>query len=146
MPLDAWLRQSLYRVNGREYSLMTTLRFLSNKEGAHVDLDKDTEAKDMERVHFGHVTYPHLVAMLVASYLVHQYRMAYQADEKRWSAFIGGHGHAPSEYKAIDEAEFQSEIDPTGLPDEFHETGIPIPTPGTKWKPVRLKDNATVEA
>ena len=57
---------------------MTTLKFVSNKEGAHVDIEKDTEVKDMERVHFGHVTYPHLVAMLVASYLLHQYRTAFR--------------------------------------------------------------------
>ena len=146
MALDAWLRQRLYRVNGRDYSLMTTIRFLSNKEGAHVDLHKDTEAKDMERVHFGHVTYPHIVALLVASYLVHQYRTAFQQNEERWSAFLGGQGHTPSEYKAIREAELKGEIDPMGYQDEFHETGIPIPTPGMNWKPLQLKDTATVEA
>ena len=146
MVLDAWLRQRLYRVNGREYSLMTTLRFLSNKEGAHVDLHKDSEAKDMERVHFGHLTYPHLVAMLVASYLVHQYWTAIQADEERWSSFLGTHGHAPSEYKAIGEGELKGKIEPMGLPDEFHKTGIQIPTPGTQWKPLRFEDKAIVEA
>ena len=48
-----WLKERLYRVNGREYSLMTTLKFVSNKEGAHVDIEKDTEVKDMERSTLG---------------------------------------------------------------------------------------------
>ena len=117
-------------MNGREYSLMTTLKFVSNKEGAHVDIEKDTEVKDMERVHFGHVTYPHLVAMLVASYLLHQYRTAFREDQDRWSWFIGTDGHSPEEYKVIRNADFGGEIYPVGFEGELHETRIPIPTPG----------------
>ena len=146
MALDTWLKQRLYRVNCREYSLMTTLKFVSNKEGAHVDIEKDTEVKDMERVHFGHVTYPHLVAMLVASYLLHQYRTAFREDEDRWSWFIGTDGHSPEEYKVIRDADFGGEIYPVGFEGELHETRIPIPTPGRPWTPVRSIEEATVEA
>ena len=125
---------------------MTTLKFVSNKEGAHVDINKDTEVKDMERVHFGHVTYPHMVAMLVASYLLHQYRTGFREDEDRWSRFSGSDGHSPGKYKVIGGADFSGEIYPVGLEDEFHETHIPIPMPGRPWTPVRSEEEAIVEA
>ena len=127
MTLDTWSRQRLFRVSGREYSLMTTLKFVSNREGAHVDIMKDAEVKDMERVHFGHVTYPHLVAMLVASYVLHQYRTGFREDEDRWSRFGGTHGHSPGEYKVLGGADFSGETFPVGLEGEMHETRIPVP-------------------
>ena len=144
--LNTWLRQRLYRVNGREYSLWDTLKFVSNKEGVHVDIEKDTEVRDMERVHFGHVTYPHLVTMLVASYLLHQYRTSFREDEDRWTWFTGTEGHPPGEYKVIRDAEFCGEIFPLGFEGEFHETRIPFPTPGRPWTPTKSIEQATVEA
>lgn len=57
LTLDRWLRQSLFCVNDREYSLFDTLKFLANKEAAHVDIDSDVLLKDMESVHFGNTSY-----------------------------------------------------------------------------------------
>ena len=38
--LNQWLRQRLFCVDGRQYSLWDTLKFLVNKEAAHVDTKK----------------------------------------------------------------------------------------------------------
>lgn len=146
LALQTWLRLGLFRVNGREYSLMTTLKHLSNTEGAHVDIDKDPETRDMERVHFGHVTYPHLVAMLVGCYLLEQYKTAVAGDEGRWSAFTSPGGPSPAEYNVIRDGYFAGEIEPMGFEGEFHETGIPIPTHGERWSPVRFEERVRVEA
>ena len=61
MTIEPWLKQRLLRVDGREYSLRDTLKFIANKEAVHVDIRKEVSARDMERVHFGHTTYPHIV-------------------------------------------------------------------------------------
>ena len=53
IPLGRWLRQRLFCVDSREYSLFDALRFLANKEAVHVDIDNDILLEDMERVHFG---------------------------------------------------------------------------------------------
>ncbi len=63
--LGTWLKQRLFRVDQRVYSLGDTLKFVTNKEAVHVDIGRDEQSKDMERVHFGHTTYPHMVASLV---------------------------------------------------------------------------------
>ena len=142
--LGTWLNQRLYCVNGRDYSLLATLKFLSNKEAVHVDIEKDTCARDMERVHFAHVTYPHLVALHVASYLLGQYRRGFREHEERWSAFGRTPGHKPTEFKLLGSAEFSAEIDPLGLEGEFHETGIQVPMPGRGWTAGRIKEETVV--
>ena len=48
--LEPWLKQRLFCVDDREYSLRDTLSFLANKEAAHVDTKRDTLHEDMERV------------------------------------------------------------------------------------------------
>ena len=53
MTLESWLKQRLLRVDGREYSLRDTLKFIANKEAVHVDIGKEVSVRDMERVHFG---------------------------------------------------------------------------------------------
>ena len=72
--LETWLRQRLFCVDRRNYTIQDTLKFISNKEAAHTDIKKDVQAKDMEKIHFGHTTYPHLVTILIASYMLEQYR------------------------------------------------------------------------
>ena len=56
MTLGTWLNQALFQVDERVYSLGDTLKFFANKEAVHVDIDKDEQARDMERVHFGHTS------------------------------------------------------------------------------------------
>ena len=144
MALGTWLNQGLYRVDGREYSLLDTLKFVSNKEAVHADIEKDTMVRDMERVHFGHITYPHLVVLNVVSYLLEQYRSGVRDHEARWRSFTQMPGHEPAEFKVSGGIEFRAEIDPMGFQGEFHETGIQLPMPGRPWKAVQIREEAVV--
>ena len=147
MALGTWLRQGLFVVEGREYTLLDTLKFVANKEAVHVDVEKDEAVRDMERVHFGHTTYPHLVSVMVASYVLDQFRESYRVQPEAWEAFHGFAGSEVADYEVIGGGEFQgAEIDPMGFGGEMHETGIQIPEPGKEWKPVRISEEATVRA
>ena len=142
--LGPWLNQRLYCVDGREYRLLDTLKFVANREAVHADIEKDTMVRDMERVHFGHITYPHLVVLNVASYLLERYRSGFREHEERWRAFTQMPGHEPADFKVSGGIEFTAEIDPMGLQGEFHETGIQLPVPGRPWKAVRMREEAVV--
>lgn len=144
-PLTAWLNQRLFQVDQRVYSLHDTLKYVANKEAAHVDLDKDDESRDMERLHFGHTTYAQLVTVLVASYVLKQYRASRTENAELWGQFHRMSGDAVPEYKIIDEGEFpEADTSSLGFPGEFHDTGIPLPKPGRVWNPVQIQDHATV--
>ena len=145
--LEPWLKQHLFSVDGREYTLLDALKFVANKEAVHVDIDKDVAAKDMERVHFGHTTYPHIVAVMVASYVLNEYRTSCRSAAQRWDSFSAFGELSVADYEAIGGGEFEgADIDPMGFGGEFHETGIPIPEPGKVWKPVQIEEAATVQA
>ena len=99
----------------------------------------------MERVHFGHTTYPQLVAVLVASYMLERYRASRTENAELWGQFLGISGEAVPEYKIICGGEFQGAgIYPPGFRGEFHETGIQLPEAGRVWSPVQIRDHATV--
>ena len=147
MPLEPWSKQRLFRVDGREYSLLDTLKFIANKEAVHVDIGQDVAARDMERVHFGHTTYPHVVAIMVASYLLEQYRTSCQIEKEKWGSFLGFGDRGVADYKPIGGGEFGSaDIQPMGFGGEFHETGIRIPEPDRVWNPVQIAEEAIVQA
>lgn len=147
LDLGSWLNQRLFCVDGREYSVLNTLKYVSNKEAVHVDTGKDILAKDMERVHFGHTTYAHLVAIMTASYIMEQYKHSLQAKEQEWSAFFCSSRISVTDCKVIKIGEFDGmDIDPMGFAGEFHQTGISFPIPGQNWKPVQLEEEATVYA
>ena len=147
MALEPWLKQRLFSVDRREYALLDTLKFIANKEAMHVDIDRDVVAIDMERVHFGHTTYPHLVAVMVASYLLERYRASYRNDGEKWDRFLGIENLPVADYEIIGGGEFEgADIDPMGFGGEFHDTGIALPEPDRTWKAVRLKEGATVRA
>lgn len=145
LPLDTWLNQRLFQVDQREYSLRHTLKYVADKEAVHVDLRRDELSRDMESVHFGHTTYAQLIAVLVASHLLERYRTSRTESTELWGQFHGIDGEAAPDFEIVGGWEFDAaDIDPLGFPREFHETGIQIPTPGKVWRPVRLKDHATV--
>lgn len=145
LALGTWLNQRLFQVDHRVYSLGDTLKYVANKEAVHVDLHKDEQSRDMEHVHFGHTTYPQLVAVLVASYLLERYRTSRTANTELWDQFVGMSDKAIPEYKILSGGEFQAaEIYSPGFPDEFHNTGIQIPKPGRVWKPVKIREHATI--
>ena len=143
--LDTWLNQRLFQVDRRVYSLRNTLKYVANKEAVHVDLRKDEQSRDMEHVHFGHTTYPQLVAVLVASYLLERYRTSRTESAELWGQFLGMRDTGDPEYKIFSGGEFQAtEFYSPGFPDEFHDTGIPLPKPGRVWKPVQIREHAIV--
>ena len=143
--MDRWLRQRLLCVDNREYNLFDTLKFIANKEAAHVDTDNDILSEDMERVHFGHTTYYHIVAILTAAYLTDQFKTSQQVNRSAWESFLGYEPFKAPTPDALKGGEFLNvEIDPMGLPNVFHETGIPLPVPGDTWKPVQLKESTVV--
>ena len=145
LTLDRWLRQRLFCVNDREYSLFDTLKFVANKEAAHVDIDNDILLEDMERVHFGHTTYYHIIAILTASYLSSEYQASQQVDKSEWQRFSSYRTHEVTEPATFKGADMTgAEIDPVGLPNVFRETGIPLPTPGKPWKPVQVEESTVV--
>ena len=145
MALGQWLRQRLFCVENREYSLLDTLRFLANREAAHVDTKDDIIFKDMERVHFSNTTYYHMVAILAAAYLLSEYRTSQQVHNREWQSFSGYKSDEASEPASFLGGEFRdAEIDPMGLPHVFRETGIPIPNPDEIWKPVQVKESVVV--
>ena len=147
MALGPWLKQRLFRVNEREYSLLDTLKFVAVKEGAHVDLRKNVAAGDMERVHFpGYMTYPHIVTTMVASYLLEQYRASYRTDKGKWDTFRHFSDRGVADYKVVRGGEFVADVVPLGLEGEFHETGIQIPEPGRLWKPEQIAETTIVRA
>ncbi|MXY52060.1 MAG: hypothetical protein F4Y86_05970 [Gammaproteobacteria bacterium] len=147
MRLGPWLKQRLFSVDGREYTLLDALKFLANKEAVHVDINKDVGAKDMELVHFGHTTYPHIVAVMVASYMLNEFRRSYQTAGQGWESFSGFGDSGVADYEAIGGGEFEGvDIDPMGFGGEFHETGILIPEPGKDWRPVQIEEAPTVQA
>ena len=142
-----WLRQRLFGVEEREYTLLDTLKFVANREAVHADVEKDEAARDMERVHFGHTTYPHLVSVMVASYALERFRESYRERPEAWERFVGFARSDVADYEVVGGGAFQgAEIDPMGFGGEFHETGIPMPEPGRKWEPVRIEEAATVRA
>ena len=147
MTLEPWLKQRLLRVDGREYSLLDTLKFIANKEAVHVDIGKEVSARDMERVHFGYTTYPHVVAIMVASYLLEQYRTGCQIEEEKWGSFLGFSDRGVADYALIGGGEFGgADIEPMGLGGEFHDTGIQVPEPSRVWNPVQIEEQAVVQA
>ena len=147
MALGTWLRQGLFSVEGRKYTLLDTLKFVANKEAVHVEAERDELERDMERVHFGHATYPHLVCVMVASYVLEQYRESYRKEPEGWEAFHQFAGSDVADYEVIGSGEFKGvEIDPVGFAGEMRETGIPIPEAGKEWKPIRIEEEATVRA
>lgn len=147
LALEPWSRQRLFRVGGREYSLLDTLKFIANKEAVHVDIGKDVAARDMERVHFGHTTYPHVVAIVVASFLLHQYRTSCQVEEENWGSFLGFGDRGVEDYELIGGGEFDgAAIEPMGFDGEFHETGIQVPESGRVWNPVQIEEEFVVQA
>ena len=145
LPLGTWLRQRLFRVDERVYTLGDTLKFVTNKEAVHVDIDRDEQSRDMERVHFGHTTYPHMVAFLVASYVLERYRASRTENAVLWGNFHGMSGDTVPKFKIISGGDFQaSDIYPPGFRGEFHETGIQVPEVGRAWEPVQIREHATV--
>ena len=89
MDLVDWLNQPLFEVDGFVYDLMTTIKIVADKEGAHIDPAVDSEGiytgnrTDRTKsptnheayvrarlVKFGPFTYPHIVVLCVARYLV----------------------------------------------------------------------------
>ena len=145
MALRQWLRQRLFCVENREYSFLDTLKFLANREAAHVDTEDAIIFKDMERVHFSNTTYYHMVSILAAAYLLGEYRTSQQVNNREWQKFSVYKSYETLESTSFFGAEFgDAEIDPMGLPDMFHETGIHIPNPGEIWKPVQVKESTVV--
>ena len=145
MTLETWLRQRLFRVDQRVYSLRETLKFVTNKEAVHVDIDRDELSRDMERVHFGYTTYPHMVAFLVASYVLEQYRASRTEHAELWSRFHGMRSAPIPEYKIISGCNFEGpDIFPPGFPEEFHETGILVPEAGKVCEPAQIREHTTV--
>ena len=145
MPLGTWLNQRLFRVDERMYSLRDTLKFVANTEAVHVDVDRDEQSRDMERVHFGLTTYPQLVAVLVASHVLERYRTSRKENAELWGRFAGMSGETVPEYEIVGGGEFQgAEIGLPGFRDEFHDTGIQLPEAGRNWNPVQKDEHATV--
>ena len=143
--LATWLNQRLFRVDERVYSLRDALKFVANTEAVHVDVDRDEQSRDMERVHFGLTTYPQLVAVLAASHVLERYRASRTENAELWGHFLGMSGEAVPEYKIICGGEFQgTEISLPGFHGEFHETGIPLPKAGRAWNPVQIHEHAAV--
>ncbi len=146
LALGTWLNQRLFTVDQRAYSLGDTLKFVANKKAAHVDIDRDEQSRDMERVHFGHTTYPQLVAVLVASYLLERYQASRIKNAELWGRFLGVSGETDPAYRMIGGGEFRADIDRPGFQGEFHETGIQLAGPGRVWKPIKIREDATVRA
>ena len=145
IPLGKWLRQKLFFVDDRAYSLIDTLRFLANKEGAHVDTVNDVQMRDMERVHFGNTTYYHIVGILTASYVLGQYQASQQANRHEWERFSVGRGHSVESALTFISAEFAGPgIDPIGLPNVAYGTGIQLPSPGEPWNPTEVVESTIV--
>lgn len=143
--LERWLRQRLFCVDDREYSLLDTLKFIANKEAVHVDIAGDGLQRDMERVHFGHTTYYQIVAVLTAAYLSAEYWGSRQANKDEWQNFGAYKRHTAIEPNILWGGELSNaKIDPLGLPHVFHETGISIPNPGETWNPVHLEEYTVV--
>lgn len=143
--LDRWLRQRVFFVDDREYSLFDTLKFLSNKEAAHVDTTNSVLMKDMERVHFGHTTYYHIVAILTAAYLLSEYQASQRVNKSEWQAFHLYRSAEINTTSLLKYGEFSgAEIEPLGFPHVFQETGLPIPTAGEPYKPVHLVESTVV--
>ena len=145
IPLGRWLRQRLFCVDSREYSLFDALRFLANKEAVHVDIDNDILLEDMERVHFGSTTYYHIIAILTAAYLLREYQDSQQANRSEWQKFSNYRSYEAPEPVTFKGGEMLgAEIEPSGLPNVFRETGIPVPVPGETWKPVQVEEATVV--
>lgn len=143
--LQRWLRQRLLCVENREYSLLDTLRFLSTKEAAHVDIEDAIIFKDMERVHFVHTTYYHMVAILTAAYLIREYQASQRVNESQWHKFSDYEIYKFTESPDFYGATFDGvEIEPWGLPNVFHETGISLLNPGETWKAVQVTESIVV--
>ncbi len=144
LALSAWLNQRLFAVDERVYSLRDTLKYVADREAAHADLKRDDKSRDMERVHFGHTTYPQFVAVMVATYVLKRYRTSRTENAKEWDRFSSMEGEAIPEYKIVGGWEFSGHISPMGFGGEFHDTGIQIPVPGKVWNPVQIREHATV--
>ena len=99
----------------------------------------------MERVHFAHTTYPHLIALLVASYVLERYRASRTENGELWSQFLGMSGEAVPEYKIISGGAFHAaDFFQPGFRGEFHETGFKVTETGRVWNPVQIREHATV--
>ena len=141
--LDQWLRQRLFCVESREYSLAATLKYLANKEAAHVDTENTILSQDMESVHFGNTCYYHFVAILTSAYLLAQFKHSVQANKTEWQYLLDRRGYTITDRGTFLDAELSGlEIEPIGLPHAFHETGISIPHPG--WTPVHIEESTVV--
>ena len=141
--MDRWLRQRLFSVDGREYSLSDTLKYLANKEAAHVDTERTSLSKDMERIHFGNTCYYHIVTLLTGAYILDQFHLSTGSGEATWRSFLDRRGvpiNDSGTFKGADLAGAQ--IDPLGLPYVFEGSGIPLPS--EDWTPVHLEDSAVV--
>ena len=147
LSLGSWRNQSLFRVNERRYRLLDALRFVANAEGTHVDTEKDITMQDMERVHFGHLIYPHIVAILVASYVCTQYAASRRTNNKEWQAFGRSLDGRPTDHHAVGGGSLvKADIEPMGLPGEFHDTGIKMPEPGKVWRAVQVAEKFIVRS
>ena len=145
LTLGTWLNQRLFQVDQRVYSLGDTLKFVANKEAVHVDINRDEQSKDMDRVHFVHTTYPQLVAMLVASCMLERYRASRRENAELWGQFSSMSEEAVLEYEIIRGGEFPAvDIDLPGFPGEFHDTGIQLPESGRVQNPVQIREHTTV--
>ena len=143
--LQRWTKQKLFCVDEREYTLGDTLLFIANKEAAHVDTEKSERSVNMERVHFGFITYYHLITVLTAAYIRTQYALSSQTQGDLWNNFATIK-ESPTEItgRQIAGEINGAEIDPMGLPEAMHETGIPVPEPGRPWQPVQIEETAVV--
>ena len=141
--LDQWFRQRLFCVDSRECNLAATLKYLANKEAAHVDTENTILSQDMESVHFGNTCYYHFVAILTSAYLLAQFKHSVQANKTEWQYLLDRRGYTVTERGTFLDAELSGlEIEPMGLPHAFHETGISIPHPG--WTPVHIEKSTVV--
>ena len=143
--LDRWLRQRLFCVDSRKYNLWDTLKFLANKEAAHVDTEKDVLADHMECVHFNNTTYCDIVTILTAAYVSEQYKVGRQANEARWESFLDSRGYPVTEPISITGGEFAgADIDPMGLTGGFHEQEFRFQCLVQVWEPVQIEEARTV--
>ena len=144
--LGQWLRQRLFSVNERAYTLLDTLKHVANREAVHADVNRDVEARDMTRVHFGYTTYPHLIAIMVASYLLEQYGDSRRTRSEIWPTIRGVKESNFEGFGVIFGGELSGGINPMGFAGEYHETGISRPSSETGWKKGVSKDAVAIRA
>ena len=141
--IDRWLHQRLFCADGRVYSISDTLKYLVNKEAAHVDTDQTTVSEDMERVHFGNTCYYHIIAVQTGAYLLSQFQSAILANRTKWQSLLDRRGYTVTEPGTFKEADLVGmEIEPMRMPYTVQETGIPIPSADST--PVNIEESTVV--